>query len=98
MIWTGRTDEARALGLLLDRTYADAAAAAEHPRLLDREFLSGQFDLWDNHLLPAMHAGTAPPWTRRAAARLVWQRLGFVAGPDHRRWMADHLDGPRTMT
>jgi hypothetical protein len=92
MIWTGRADEAAALGLLLDRTYADAAAAAEHPRLLDREFLIGQFDLWDNHLLPAVDAGTAPPWIRRSAARAVWQRLGFVAGADHRRWMADHLD------
>jgi hypothetical protein len=92
MIWTGRADEAAALGLLLDRTYADAAAAAERPRLLDREFLIGQFDLWDNHLLPAVDAGTAPPWTRRSAARAVWHRLGFVAGPDHRRWMADHLD------
>jgi hypothetical protein len=93
MIWTGRSDEAGALGSLLDRTYADAAAAAEHPRLLDREFLIGQFDLWDNHLLPAVHAGTAPPWIRRSAARAVWRRLGFTAGADHRRWMAGHLDG-----
>jgi len=93
MIWTGRADEAAALGLLLDRTYADAAAAAEHPRLLDREFLIGQFDLWDNHLLPAVAAGTGSLWTRRAAARAVWRRLGFVAGADHRAWMADHLDG-----
>ncbi|MFI7544466.1 hypothetical protein [Actinoplanes sp. NPDC049599] len=93
MIWTGRTDEAAALGLLLDRTYADAAAAAAHPRLLDREFLIGQFDLWDNHLLPAVAAGTAPLWKRRSAARAVWRRLGFMASADHRRWMAGHLDG-----
>jgi hypothetical protein len=38
-------------------------------------------------------AGTAPPWTRRSAARAVWLRLGFAAGDEHRRWMADHLDG-----
>ncbi|MGW4944680.1 hypothetical protein ACWEOZ_24165 [Actinoplanes sp. NPDC004185] len=93
MMWTGRADEAAALGLLLDRTYADVAAAAERPRSLDREFLIGQFDLWDNHLLPAVAAGTAPPWTRRSAARAVWRRLGFAAGDEHRRWMADHLDG-----
>ncbi|RSM70537.1 hypothetical protein DMB66_08615 [Actinoplanes sp. ATCC 53533] len=93
MIWTGRADEAAALGLLLDRTYADAAAAAEHPRLLDREFLIGQFDLWDDHLLPAVAAGSASLRTRRATARAVWRRLGFVAGADHRAWMADHLDG-----
>jgi hypothetical protein len=93
MIWTGRADEAAALGLLLDRTYVDAAAAAAQPRLLDREFLIGQFDLWDNHLFPAMAAGTAPPGARRSRARAVWQRLGFVAGPAHRRWMSDHLDG-----
>jgi hypothetical protein len=79
--------------LLLDRTYADVAAAAACPRSLDREFLIGQFDLWDNHLLPAVAAGTAPPWTRRSAARAVWRRLGFAAGDEHRRWMADHLDG-----
>src|SRR5689334_23807925 len=71
MMWTGRADEAGALGLLLDRTYADVAAAAARPRSLDREFLIGQFDLWDNHLLPAVAAGTAPPWTRRSAARGV---------------------------
>jgi hypothetical protein len=93
MTWTGRADEATALGLLLDRTYADAAAAAERPRLLDREFLIGQFDLWDNHLLPAVAAGTASLWARRTAARAVWRRLGFAAGPEHRRWMAGHLDG-----
>ncbi|MEU8608863.1 hypothetical protein AB0C29_12770 [Actinoplanes sp. NPDC048791] len=93
MMWTGRADEAGALGLLLDRTYADVAAAAARPRSLDREFLIGQFDLWDNHLLPAVAAGTAPPWTRRSAARAVWRRLGFAAGDEHRQWMADHLDG-----
>ncbi|WP_433721291.1 hypothetical protein ACQP2Y_38570 [Actinoplanes sp. CA-051413] len=93
MMWTGRADEAGALGLLLDRTYADVAAAAERPRSLDREFLIGQFDLWDNHLLPAVAAGTAPPWTRRSAARAVWRRLGFAAGDEHRQWMAGHLDG-----
>ena len=92
MMWTGRADEAAALGLLLDRTYAEAATAAARPRLLDREFLIGQFDLWDNHLLPALAAGTAPGWTRRSAARAVWHRLGSAAGTDHRRWMADHLD------
>src|SRR5689334_18203471 len=92
MMWTGRADEAGALGLLLDRTYADVAAAAARPRSLDREFLIGQFDLWDNHLLPAVAAGTAPPWTRRSAARAVWRRLGFAAGDEHRQWMADHLD------
>src|SRR4051794_33233992 len=93
MIWTGRADEAAALGLLLDRTHAEVAAAAERPRLMDREFLIGQFDLWDNHLLPAVAAGTAPVWTRRSAARAVWRGLGFAAGADHRRWMAGHLDG-----
>jgi hypothetical protein len=93
MIWTGRADEAVALGLLLDRTWADAAFAAAHPRLLDREFLVGQFDLWADQLLPAVHAGTAPPWTRRSAARAVWHRLGAAAGAGHRRWMAGHLDG-----
>ena len=92
MMWTGRADEAAALGLLLDRTYAGAATAAARPRLLDREFLIGQFDLWDDHLLPALAAGTAPLWTRRSAARAVWHRLGSAAGTDHRRWMADHLD------
>ncbi len=92
MVWTGRADEAAALGLLLDRTYADAASAAERPRLLDREFLIGQFDLWVDHLLPAVAAGTASLRARRPAAREVWRRLGFVAGADHRRWMADHLD------
>jgi hypothetical protein len=92
MIWSGRVDEAGALGLLLDRTYAEVAAAAQRPRLLDREFLIGQFDLWDNHLLPAVAAGTAPVWNRRSLARAVWRRLGFVAGGDHRRWMTDHLD------
>lgn len=92
MIWTGRADEAAALGLLLDRTYADAAAAAEHPRLLDREFLIGQFDLWEEHLLPAVAAGTTSLLARRADARAVWRRLGFAAGAVHRRWMADHLD------
>jgi hypothetical protein len=93
MVWTGRADEAAALGSLLDRTYADAAAAAAQPRQLGREFLIGQFDLWDNHLFPALAAGTAPPWTRRPRARAVWRRLGFVAGAEHRRWMSDHLDG-----
>ncbi|GAA3908695.1 hypothetical protein [Actinoplanes auranticolor] len=93
MMWTGRADEAGALGLLLDRTYAEVAAAAARPRSLDREFLIGQFDLWDNHLLPAVAAGTAPPWTRRSAARAVWRRLGLAAGDEHRRWMAGHLDG-----
>jgi hypothetical protein len=93
MIWIGRADETTALGLLLDRTYADVAAAAERPRLLDREFLIGQFDLWDAHLLPAVAAGTGAPWTRRSAARAVWRRLGSVAGTGHRRWMAEHLAG-----
>ena len=93
MKWTGRADEAAALGLLLDRTYAEAATAAARPRLLDREFLIGQFDLWDNFLLPALAAGTAPLWTRRPAARAVWHRLGVAAQTGHRRWMADHLDG-----
>lgn len=93
MIWTGRADEAAALGLLLDRTYADAAQAAAQPRLLDREFLIGQFDLWDNHLLPAVAAGTAPLWARRSAARAVWLSLGFFAGDEHRRWMSEHLGG-----
>ena len=92
MSWTGRADEAAALGLLVDRTYAEAAAAAARPRSLDRDFLLGQFDLWGNHLLPAVAAGTAPPWTRRSAARAVWRRLGFAAGADHRAWMAGHLD------
>jgi hypothetical protein len=92
MVWTGRADEAAALGLLLDRTFAEAAAAAARPRLLDREFLIGQFDLWDDLLLPAVAAGTAPMWTRRSAARAVWRRLGYAAGADHRRWMAGHLD------
>ncbi|GAA3343360.1 hypothetical protein GCM10020358_42270 [Amorphoplanes nipponensis] len=93
MIWTGRTDEAAALGSLLDRTYAEAAAAAARPRTLDREFLIGQFDLWATHLLPAVSAGIAPLWSRRAAARAVWRRLGFGAGADHRCWMAGHLAG-----
>lgn len=92
MMWTGRPDEAAALGLLLDRTYAEAASAAEHPRQLDREFLIGQFELWDSQLLPALAAGTASLRTRRPAARAVWRRLGWTAGAVHRRWMADHLD------
>jgi hypothetical protein len=91
MTWMGRPDEVKALGLLLDRTYAEVAAAAEQPRRLDREFLIGQFDLWDNHLLPAVAAAAAPLRVRRSAARAVWRRLGFRAGTSHRQWLHDHL-------
>jgi hypothetical protein len=92
MIWTGRADEVAALGLLLDRTFAEASAAAAHPRLLDREFLIGQFELWNRHLLPAYAAAAAPLHTRRPAARAVWRCLGYAAEPGHRRWMREHLD------
>jgi hypothetical protein len=93
MMWTGRSDEAGALGALLDRTYADAAAAAARPRLLDREFLIDQFSLWDAQLLPTVAVACAPLRTRRAAARRVWRRLGFLATARSRQWMAGHLDG-----
>ena len=92
MIWTGRADEVAALGLLLDRTFAEAGAAAAQPRLLDREFLIGQFDLWARYLMPAYAAAAAPVHTRRAAARAVWRGLGYAAEPAYRRWMRDHLD------
>jgi hypothetical protein len=93
MMWTGRTDEVAALGLLLDRTYAEVAAAAKRPRLLDREFLIGQFDLWDNHLLPAVAAAAGSLRARRPAARAIWRSLGFHAGNAQRQWMRDHLAG-----
>jgi hypothetical protein len=93
MMWTGRSDEAGALGSLLDRTYADAAAAAERPRLLDRKFLVGQFRLWEAELLPTVAVACAPLWTRRAAARTVWRRLGYLATAESRQWMTDHLEG-----
>nr|BFE68755.1 hypothetical protein GCM10020092_020560 [Actinoplanes digitatis] len=69
MIWKGRPGEVAALGLLLDRTYAEVAAAGAHPHRLDRPALLGQFELWDTHLLPAVAAaggrrsgsGAGPP-------------------------------------
>lgn len=80
--------EDAALGLLIDRTYDEVAAAAADPRRLDRRRLVGWFSLWDNHLIPAMASGGD-----LTAARKVWWSLGCAAGPDHHALMASHLDG-----
>ncbi|HEY0696311.1 MAG TPA: hypothetical protein VGD43_00700, partial [Micromonospora sp.] len=87
----GKPDEVAALGLLLDRTYEEVAAAARQPRLLDRERLIGWFDLWDNHLMPAV-AAAARPYTGRRSARSVWRSIGWWGAPTHRESVAAHLD------
>ncbi|MEU7902163.1 hypothetical protein [Actinoplanes sp. NPDC049118] len=93
MIWKGRPGEVAALGLLLDRTYAEVAEAGAHPHRLDRPFLLGQFDLWDLHLLPAVAAAAAPVRVRGRAARAVWRSLGARARPEHGDWLRAHLTG-----
>ncbi|MEU4219917.1 hypothetical protein [Actinoplanes sp. NPDC026623] len=91
MIWKGRPGAVAALGLLLDRTYAEIAAAGAHPHRMDRPFLLGQFELWDTHLLPAVAAAAAPVRARGRAARAVWRDLGARARPEHWDWLRAHL-------
>ncbi|GID97137.1 hypothetical protein ACFQFC_30995 [Amorphoplanes digitatis] len=93
MIWKGRPGEVAALGLLLDRTYAEVAAAGAHPHRLDRPALLGQFELWDTHLLPAVAAAGAPVRERSRAARAVWHGLGAHARPELAGWLRAHLTG-----
>jgi len=91
MTWMGRPDEVAALGLVLDRTYAEVAAVAEQPRRLDREFLVGQLDVWDKHLVAAVAAAGAPLRSRRAAALAVWRSIGSWAGAAQHAWLRDQL-------
>lgn len=66
-------NELTALGLLLDRTYAETAEAGRDPHHTDRAFLTGQVNLWIAHLRPAVTAAAAPRRSRRSAARTVWR-------------------------
>jgi hypothetical protein len=92
MVWK-RADEVTALGLLLDRTYAEVAALGERPRECDREFLVGLLDLWAGRLQAAVAAAAAPLRTRRRAARAVWHSLGHRAGPAQHAWLRDQVTG-----
>jgi hypothetical protein len=93
MIWKGRPGAVVALGLLLDRTYAELAAAGAHPHRMDRPFLHGQVMLWDTHLRPAVAAAGAPFRARDRAARAVWRGLSADARPEHADWLRAHLIG-----
>ena len=84
-------NELTALGLLLDRTYAETAVAGRQPQRADRAFLTGQFNLWITHLRPAVAAASAPRRSRRSAARAVWRSLAHAAGPGHQRWLRSHV-------
>lgn len=83
--------EITALGLLLDHTYEEVAAAARAPRQLDRNRLIGWFDLWDNHLILAVSAASIFGDAGRSAGRAVWRSIGAWARPAHRDWIATFL-------
>jgi hypothetical protein len=77
------------LGVLLDRSLVQIAAAAADARVFDREVIRAVSDVWDNNTFPLFHVAIArTPWGREGRARAALEWMAAL-GAQRRAWMVE---------